>query len=420
MSKKWTDSLPSLLEGYEEAAPERLWDAVQAGMAPKKRTGAGWWYVAGGLLAAAAVVLAVFLWKPRAEAPVSVVPGDPVVQADERTLPAPDPVSPILVSESVKPAPEAAPHKLPPVRRPIPAAPEPAAPRQTQKEPESQPPRNQGAPADAESAQNAAVAHPEVAQPEAAQPAGPSAEQPKMEDQPFEEVPLTRKKKAGRVAVQFSTGAYLAQARSSSSGFGIPVNPGISPSFTKGWGDVNVYMLSQNRASVTESAHRQNIRLSLGVSYEFAPRWSIGTGLTYTSLRSDYNTDSGESSAHTVRHLYYLGVPITLQWQAFQWKALSINLNAGPLFEWAVGSRVNTQTYIGDQLSSQVVQTQAVKDPRWSLFAGVGVQYQLFRHGAIFLQPGISWHIPANNGVESYYSVHPLSPEFTFGYLFTF
>ena len=396
MSKKWTDSLPSLLEGYEEAAPEGLWDAVQAGMAPKKRTGAGWWYAAGGLLAAAAVVLAVFLWKPRAEAPVSVVPGDPVVQADERTLPAPDPVSPVLVSESVKPTPEAAPHKLPPARGPIPAAP-----RQTQKEPETQPSRKQASPAEAESAPNAPAGSP-AAQPAAGQPAHRPA------------------KHSGRVAVQFSTGAYLAQARSSSSGFGIPVNPGISPSFTKGWGDVNVYMLSQNRASVTESAHRQNIRLSLGVSYEFAPRWSIGTGLTYTSLRSDYNTDSGESSAHTVRHLYYLGVPITLQWQVFQWKALSINLNAGPLFEWAVGSRVNTQTYIGDQLSSQVVQTQAVKDPRWSLFAGVGVQYQLFRHGAIFLQPGVSWHIPANNGVESYYSVHPVSPEFTFGYRFTF
>ena len=402
MSKKWTDSLPSLLEGYEEAAPEGLWDAVQAGMAPKKRTGAGWWYAAGGLLAAAAVVLAVFLWKPRAEAPVSVVPGDPVVQADERTLPVPDPVSPVLVSESVKPAPEAAPHKLPPARGPIPAAP-----RQTQKEPETQPSHKQASPAEAESAPNAAVAHPEVAQPEAAQPAaGQPAHRPA--------------KHSGRVAVQFSTGAYLAQAHSSSSGFGIPVNPGFSPSFTKGWGDVNVYMLSQNRASVTESAHRQNIRLSLGVSYEFAPRWSIGTGLTYTSLRSDYNTDSGESSAHTVRHLYYLGIPLNLQWSAFRWRDLSINLNAGPLFEWAVGSRVNTQTYIGDQLSSQVVQTQAVKDPRWSLFAGVGVQYQLFRHGAIFLQPGISWHIPANNGVESYYSVHPVSPEFTFGYRFTF
>ena len=389
MRKKWTDSLPSLLEDYEEVAPEGLWDAVQTGLAPKKRLAAGWWYVAGGLLAAAAVMLAVFLWKPRQEDSVSVVPGDALVQAEETPLPADDPMPPAEVA--------------------------PAAPRQTQNRPETQPPCNQGAPADAESAQNAAVA-----QPEAAQPAGPSAEQPKTEGLPFEEVPLARKKKAGRVAVQFSSGAYLAQARSSSSGFGIPAHPGLPPAFTKAQDEVNVYMLGRNKASETEVKHRQSLRLSLGVSYEFAPRWSIGTGLTYTSLRSDYNTDSGESSAHTVRHLYYLGVPITLQWQAFQWKALSINLNAGPLFEWAVGSRENTQTFVSGKLLSQQEETRPVKDPRWSVFAGVGIQYQLFRYGALFLQPGISWHFPAGSGVESYYSAHPLSPEFTFGYRFTF
>lgn len=401
MSKKWTDSLPSLLEDYEEVAPEGLWDAVQTGLAPKKRLAAGWWYVAGGLLAAAAVMLAVFLWKPRQEDSVSVVPGDALVQADETPLPADEPMPPAEVAPAA-PRQVTVPQKM-------------TVPRQTQNRPETQPPCNQGAPADAESAQNAAVAHPEVAQP-----AGPSAEQPKTEDLPFEEVPLARKKKAGRVAVQFSSGAYLAQARSSSSGFGIPAHPGLPPAFTKAQDEVNVYMLGRNKASETEVKHRQSLRLSLGVSYAFTPRWSIGTGLTYTSLRSDYETVSGEASTHTVRHLYYLGVPITLQWQAFQWKALSINLNAGPLFEWAVGSRENTQTFVSGKLLSQQEETRPVKDPRWSVFAGVGIQYQLFRYGALFLQPGISWHFPAGSGVESYYSAHPLSPEFTFGYRFTF
>ena len=80
MSKKWTESLPTLLEGFEEAAPEGLWDAVQAGLSPKRRVAAGWWYAAGGLLAAAAVVLAVFLWKPSPQG--SAVPGDPLAKAD--------------------------------------------------------------------------------------------------------------------------------------------------------------------------------------------------------------------------------------------------------------------------------------------------------------------------------------------------
>ena len=46
MSNKndWTDRLPELLEGYTEAEPEGLWDAVQAGIEPKKRRiAAAWW-----------------------------------------------------------------------------------------------------------------------------------------------------------------------------------------------------------------------------------------------------------------------------------------------------------------------------------------------------------------------------------------
>ena len=39
MSKDWTDKLPSLLEDYEESAPEGLWDAVRTGVSAKKRRG---------------------------------------------------------------------------------------------------------------------------------------------------------------------------------------------------------------------------------------------------------------------------------------------------------------------------------------------------------------------------------------------
>jgi hypothetical protein len=40
MSKDWTDKLPSLLEEYEESAPEGLWDAVLDGMARRKKRAA--------------------------------------------------------------------------------------------------------------------------------------------------------------------------------------------------------------------------------------------------------------------------------------------------------------------------------------------------------------------------------------------
>lgn len=85
-----------------------------------------------------------------------------------------------------------------------------------------------------------------------------------------------------------------------------------------------------------------------------------------------------------------------------------------------VGSKLDTRAYIGDQLTAESMERPAVKDLRWSLGAGVDVQYQLFTYGALFLQPGFSWHIPNGSELESYYTLHPFSFDFTFGFRFTF
>ena len=95
MSKDWTDKLPSLLEEYEESAPQGLWDAVLDGMAGRKKRVAAFWRAGGILSAAAAAVLAVFLWKPTAEpAIVSPVPETMMAESlPENTLadePAPE------------------------------------------------------------------------------------------------------------------------------------------------------------------------------------------------------------------------------------------------------------------------------------------------------------------------------------------
>ncbi len=63
-NKDWTDKLPELFEGYTEAEPDGLWDAVRAGIEPKKKRPFGALWYAGVLLAAAAVAaIALLLWN---------------------------------------------------------------------------------------------------------------------------------------------------------------------------------------------------------------------------------------------------------------------------------------------------------------------------------------------------------------------
>ncbi len=415
MSKDWTDKLPSLLEEYEESAPEGLWDAVLDGMARRKKRAAAFWWGGGILSAAAAVVLAVFLWKPATE-PASVFIVPETMLAEQR------------VPEST-PAdastPEAGQLRFAPSELPAgkPAAPKPAAEETLAHE------------------QTAAEAPPIDAQPDEAVPEEPPVptetlpekspvpaetlpEKPAKEDTFPESFGTTEREKPAskkKIQLRLSSGTYLAQAANELfNGYGVPYNPGMTIATKSGEeGEITVPMLSRNRESSTEARHRQLLRVQLGVTYPLSKRWSIGSGVSYSLLQSEYATVSGETRTQTTRQLHYLGVPLTAQFKAFEFKRLSILAEAGPMFEAAVGSKVWTQSYVGDMLASRQLEYPLVKDFRWSLNAGLSVQYQLFRHGAIFVQPGISWHFAGNGNVESVYSLRPLSFDFSFGFRFT-
>ena len=411
MSKDWTDKLPSLLEEYEESAPEGLWDAVLDGMARRKKRAAAFWWGGALLSAAAAVVLAVFLWKPATEpASVSSVPETMLAE----TLPenAPDDAT---AAETGKTA-EAAEPRMAPPERPAkrPAAPKPSA-------EETLPQTQEPAVTEVLPTEN----RPHETAPEKTPVPETLPQKPAKEEESFpanfghteREKPAAKEK----IQLRLSSGTYLAQAANELfKGYGVPYNPGMTIATKSGEeGEITVPMLSRNRESSTEARHRQLLRVQLGVTYPLSKRWSIGSGVSYSLLQSEYATVSGETRTQTTRQLHYLGVPLTAQFKAFEFKRLSILAEAGPMFEAAVGSKVWTQSYVGDMLASRQLEYPLVKDFRWSLNAGLSVQYQLFRHGAIFVQPGLSWHFAGNGNVESVYSLQPLNFDFSFGFRFT-
>ena len=235
-------------------------------------------------------------------------------------------------------------------------------------------------------------------------------------------VPAGFKRPARKIQVRLSSGTYLAQASNELfQGYGVPYNPGVASATKSGEeGGITVPMLSRNRESATEASHRQLFRVQLAISYPLSARWSIGSGISYSLLQSDYSTVSGETHTNTTRQVHYLGVPLTVQFKAFEFKRLSLIAEAGPMFEAAVGSHVKTLSYVGEMLASRQLEYLGAKDFQWSVNAGIGVQYQLFRYGALFVQPGISWHFAGSGKLESVYTQHPLSFDLSFGYRFTF
>ena len=410
-NKNWTDQLPDLLQGFEESAPEGLWDAVQSGMARKRRQRVAWW-ISGAVAAAAAVVLAVFLWP--VEPTVTLVPGaDSLAKVEEETeapvVPEPEEIPVMEPVTGRKPAssqttmrladagpqPVVTPSEETPAAQPetleTPTTPEPSEPSEKASEPGK------------------------TTEPEKQNPA---AESPRPETQQPVIIPLEQQIRrnsaaTGGLRLALRTEGCLSPSQSlTTTGYGLPSASGNLP------GNISLRMVSRNKASTSQTEHSQSARLSLGVQYAFLPRLAVESGLSLTTLQSHTTTVAGAAQTTSNQKMQYLGIPLMLHFDALQWKRLGLYLQAGPMFEWCIGTQVTENSELGDRQLDGTLNHERVKDNVWSLQAAAGVQLKVFSHGALFVQPGFSWHFPGTGEVENYYTTHPAAFSLSFGYRF--
>ena len=450
-NKDWTDRLPELLENYTEAEPAGLWDAVRGGIVPaRRRVAAGWWYAGGALLAAAAVVAVVLLWPVRPSVDVSVVPGNvllgqgsssssdlsavadpsqqgwapPVtatggygLQRNSTLAAVADPsqrgwVPPVtatggydLQGDSVQPA----------VADPS---------RQGLTQSVADPSQQSG-----DSIQQGLTPSVEVDLPRDSVRTAGQEEAVKAEAEGVtwpegavrEEMKKRRRRPATRVQVGMSTTGYFAQASSVRSGVGIPSSPGLRSGLATKSADFNAqtvfnpYVTSRNKPSTTEARHAQDMRISLALKVNLDYRWGIETGIVSSTISSSFLTTVGNTQSMQERSINYVGIPLYLCYNLLDWKKLGIYMSAGPMYEFSTGTNTSTTTSIGTSRTRNDDHGR-YKDNKWSLNANAGMQLQVFKHGAIFLQPGFSYHFKDNSKLETFYTEHPAAFNITFGY----
>ena len=402
MSKNWTDKLPDLMEGYREAAPEGLWDAVLAGVEKPRRKVVPFWWVAGAVAVAAAVVLAMFLWKPA----VPEVGGLEQVVLADAVVPADVPEEEATVEE-------------------IPGT----SPRMTNrvakvKEMMAEVTEEVSEPEDVVDEFVEVFEEEKVVEEEKVEDEPEKVPEPEVivepETRPVVKVELERKRWWEGKITLVVRGNYMADAGNIvTKGYGIAYNPGMAGAQTKSQGPAYVAPLmaaSRNRESTTIGSHRQYGQFFFGFSYIFTPRWSVETGRNITWLRSNYDSTSGLTSRYTSRDMQYDGIPVYVQYKALEWKGLGLILSAGPMIEACSSADVNTYTYVNSNPSSENQETVDCYDLRFSLHAGAAAQAKISNRSALFVQPGLAWHIPNGGEMESLYTVNPISWELSFGF----
>ena len=432
MGKNWTDRLPDLLQDYQEAPPEGLWDAVNSGMVSRKRRiPAAVWYVAGGLAAAAAVALLLFL-RPTAPVPsVTVVPGDLAAVTPAPVIP--DPVIPYPETVPATPV-------IPGSRRVSPLA------KSDKDVPENGTPPAKTGQNDGDVPENGTPSSPEQ---EIADQIGPD-DMPEQviigpDDTPAQEidgqvgqngpddvlepeiigpedVPATilpgkdRESHALRIRVTLASSGVQQHASAPMEGYGLP-----SAIITKAGGEQDApdyRMLGRNKPSTTDARYSRLPRWALGVNIGLPYRFSLETGLVLSPLRTTAAAEVGNYHYETRTDQYYLGIPLHLQYSFWEGRRLGVYVSGGPMYQFSVATRARTTT---TPLSGGNTQTIAedktlCRDALWSADLALGLQFRLFRRSALFVQPGVTWYFPVPEAPESLYTEHRTAFELTFGY----
>ena len=352
MDKNWTDRLPDLLQDYQEAPPEGLWDAVSSGMVSRKRRiPAVIWYVTGGLAAAAAAALLLFL-RPSAPAPsVTVVPGGlaQVTPAPEQEMA--DQVghddSPATVTPGTTPG-----HDGTPV---IPGT-EPII-------------------------------------------SGSDRESPRL-----------------RLRATLASSGVQQYASATTQGYGLPSGIVTKASGEQDAPDYRMLGRNKPSTTDTRYSRlpRWALGVIIGLPFRFSLETGLVLSPLRTTTAAEvgsyhYETRTDQYYLGIPLHLQYS------IWEG-RYLGVYASGGPMYQFAVATRARTTTTPLSGGNTQTIAEDKTLCKDALWSADLALGLQLRLFQRSALFVQPGVTWYFPGPEAPQSLYTEQRMAFELTFGY----
>ena len=168
-------------------------------------------------------------------------------------------------------------------------------------------------------------------------------------------------------------------------------NPGIIGTRT---GNSPVYLANHEE----RQTFYQPISFGLSVNIPISSGLSVSSGVVYTRLRSDFTSIANSLIYERQQTLHYVGIPLTVQYNVWQWRGLNVYAAAGGQADFNVKALVTTEG----------AETTLEKDDlQWSVNAAVGVQYNFIPQLGIYAEPGIKHYFDNGSHIRNFFKHRP-------------
>ncbi len=142
----------------------------------------------------------------------------------------------------------------------------------------------------------------------------------------------------------------------------------------------------------------QPISFGLSVNIPISSKISVSTGVVYTRLSSDFTSIANSLVYERQQKLHYVGIPLTVQYNVWQWYGLNVYATAGGQADF------NVKAY----MTTEGTETKLEKDNlQWSVNAALGVQYNFIPQLGIYVEPGIKHYFDNGSHIQNYFKYKP-------------
>ena len=146
--------------------------------------------------------------------------------------------------------------------------------------------------------------------------------------------------------------------------------------------------------------HHRPVTYGLTLSYPLSERLSLTTGVVYTKLQSDFTQVMRSQQIQQEQTLHYVGIPLNLNYKLWAYRSLRTYLSAGVKADWNVAT----------QLETEGVSQELPKDRlQWSLNGSLGLQYDIMPQLGFYVEPSLNWYPDNGSKLQNYFKDKPLN-----------
>lgn len=172
---------------------------------------------------------------------------------------------------------------------------------------------------------------------------------------------------------------------------------------------------TDDNGSLGEVAHHCRPKtFGLSINKQLSPKWTFGTGITYTRLKSEFESEYNKARLVKTQKIDYVGIPLRLTYQVWSKGRFNAYMTGGMAFEMPVYSSLEKK-YIITADSSYTLKRDIKPRYQWSVNLGVGVQYKLFKPFSLYLEPNMFYYFRNSSKLETYRTEHPFIITVPFG-----